>query len=74
MTEPIFLGISSLFVLIFLIIIRIPIAYAMILTGGIGIMSIDGVGTIFNQLKTFLHEYSTPYSVQFFFTVKQILK
>ena len=52
MTEPIFLGISSLFVLIFLIIIRIPIAYAMILTGGIGIMSIDGVGTIFNQLKT----------------------
>ena len=48
MTEPIFLGISSLFVLIFLIIIRIPIAYAMILTGGIGIMGIDGVGTVFN--------------------------
>lgn len=63
MTEPIFLGISSLFVLIFLIIIRIPIAYAMILTGGIGIMSIDGVGTIFNQLKTLAYGQFSSYDL-----------
>ena len=63
MTEPIFLGISSLFVLIFLIILRIPIAYAMILTGGIGIMSIDGVGTIFNQLKTLAYGQFSNYDL-----------
>ena len=63
MTEPIFLGISSLFVLIFLIIIRIPIAYAMILTGGIGIMSIDGAGTIFNQLKTLAYGQFSNYDL-----------
>ena len=63
MTEPIFLGISSVFVLIFLIIIRIPIAYAMILTGGIGIMSIDGVGTIFNQLKTLAYGQFSNYDL-----------
>ena len=63
MTEPIFLGISSLFVLIFLIIIRIPIAYAMILTGCIGIMSIDGVGTIFNQLKTLAYGQFSNYDL-----------
>ena len=63
MTEPIFLGISSLFVLIFLIIIRIPIAYAMILTGGIGIMGIDGVGTIFNQLKTLAYGQFSNYDL-----------
>ena len=63
MTEPIFLGISSLFVLIFLIIMRIPIAYAMILTGGIGIMSIDGVGTIFNQLKTLAYGQFSSYDL-----------
>ena len=63
MTEPIFLGISSLFVLIFLIIIRIPIAYAMILTGGIGVMNIDGVGTIFNQLKTLAYGQFSNYDL-----------
>ena len=63
MTEPIFLGISSLFVLIFLIILRIPIAYAMILTGGIGIISIDGVGTIFNQLKTLAYGQFSNYDL-----------
>ena len=63
MTEPIFLGISSLFVLIFLIIIRIPIAYAMILTGGIGIMGIDGVGTVFNQLKTLAYGQFSNYDL-----------
>ena len=63
MTEPIFLGISSLFVLIFLIIIRIPIAYAMILTGGVGIMNIDGVGTIFNQLKTLAYGQFSNYDL-----------
>ncbi len=63
MTEPIFLGMSSLFVLIFLIVIRIPIAYAMILTGGIGIMNIDGVGTIFNQLKTLAYGQFSNYDL-----------
>ena len=63
MTEPIILGISSLIVLVFLIILRIPVAYAMILTGGVGIMTVDGVGTIFNQLKTLAYGQFSIYDL-----------
>ena len=35
----------------------------MILTGGIGIMSIDGVGTIFNQLKTLAYGQFSSYDL-----------
>ncbi|MDE2789494.1 MAG: TRAP transporter large permease [Paracoccaceae bacterium] len=52
MADTISLGIVSLLVLVFLIAIRVPIAYAMILVGGVGIALVNGIAPVFNQLKT----------------------
>ena len=52
MADTISLGIASLLVLVFLIAIRMPIAYAMILVGGVGIALVNGIAPVFNQLKT----------------------
>ncbi len=52
MADPVTLGIGALIVLVALIAVRMPIAYAMIIVGGIGITLLDGVNTLFNQLKT----------------------
>lgn len=50
--EPILMGLSGLAVLIALIAIRMPIAYAMILVGGIGTALINGPAILLSQLKT----------------------
>lgn len=50
--DPITLGVTGLIVLIALIAIRIPIAYAMILVGGVGVMLINGPLLVLSQLKT----------------------
>ena len=50
--DPISLGIISLVILVALIAIRIPIAYSMILVGGVGIMILNGPLLVFSQLKT----------------------
>lgn len=50
--EPIFLGLSGLAVLVFLIAIRMPIAYAMIIVGTVGTGLINGPAILFSQLKT----------------------
>ena len=50
--DPVTLGILSLVILVALIAIRIPIAYAMILVGGVGIMILNGPTLVFSQLKT----------------------
>ncbi|PRX31935.1 TRAP transporter, DctM subunit [Meinhardsimonia xiamenensis] len=52
MMDSVTLGLVSLAVLVGLIAIRMPIAYAMILVGGIGITIVNGVAPVFNQLKT----------------------
>ena len=52
MADTISLGIVSLLALVFLIAIRMPIAYAMILVGGVGIALVNGIAPVFNQLKT----------------------
>lgn len=52
MTDPLTLGVLALIVLVALIAIRMPIAYAMILVGGVGITIVNGVSPVFNQLKT----------------------
>jgi tripartite ATP-independent transporter DctM subunit len=52
MADPLFLGLSGLGVLIALIAIRMPIAYAMILVGGLGITLLNGPALVLNQLKT----------------------
>jgi tripartite ATP-independent transporter DctM subunit len=50
--DPVTLGILSLVLLVVLIAIRIPIAYAMILVGGVGIMYMNGPLLLFSQMKT----------------------
>ncbi|MFV0515053.1 MAG: TRAP transporter large permease [Jhaorihella sp.] len=52
MSDPITLGIAGLVVLVALIAIRMPIAYAMILVGGIGTMLVNGPALVLSQLKT----------------------
>ena len=50
--EPIFLGLSGLAVLIVLIAMRMPIAYAMMLVGIVGTSVINGPAILLSQLKT----------------------
>ena len=50
--DPISLGILGLVVLVGLIIVRVPIAYAMILVGGVGIVYMNGLQILLSQLKT----------------------
>ena len=52
MTEAIPLGLGGLVALVALIALRMPIAYAMILVGGLGITLINGPALMLNQLKT----------------------
>ncbi|WMS43521.1 TRAP transporter large permease [Acuticoccus sp. MNP-M23] len=52
MSDPIVLGLVSFGVLVVLIVLRMPIAYAMILVGGVGIASVNGPALVLNQLKT----------------------
>jgi TRAP-type C4-dicarboxylate transport system permease large subunit len=50
--DPISLGILGLVVLVGLIVIRMPIAYAMILVGGVGVMLVNGPLILFSQFMT----------------------
>ena len=52
MGDPVTLGILSLVLLVVLIAIRIPIAYAMILVGGVGTALVNGPALVLSQLKT----------------------
>jgi tripartite ATP-independent transporter DctM subunit len=50
--DALFIGFSGLGVLIVLIALRMPIAYSMILVGGIGVTILNGPSIFFSQLKT----------------------
>ncbi|MBV0912157.1 TRAP transporter large permease [Anianabacter salinae] len=50
--DPVTLGLISLVILVALIAIRVPIAYSMILVGGIGTVLINGWLPVLSQLKT----------------------
>lgn len=63
MTDPLTLGIVALVALVVLIAIRIPIAYAMILVGGVGITLVNGVAPVFNQLKTLAYGQFSVYDL-----------
>ncbi|WP_108818991.1 TRAP transporter large permease [Pseudovibrio sp. Alg231-02] len=52
MAASLFMGFGALAILVFLIVIRIPIAYAMILVGGVGIALVNGPMLLLSQLKT----------------------
>jgi len=57
------MGVLALIVLIGLIAIRMPIAYAMILVGGIGIITLNGPLLVMSQLKTLAWGQFTIYSL-----------
>lgn len=61
--DPISIGIAGLAVLFGLIAIRMPIAYAMIIVGGIGIVTINGPAPVLNQLKTLAYGQFSIYSL-----------
>ncbi len=50
--DPVTLGILGLVILVGLIVIRMPIAYAMILVGGVGVMLVNGPLILLSQFKT----------------------
>ena len=52
MSEAVAMGLGGLAVLVLLIALRIPIAYAMILVGGLGTMLLNGPQLVLSQLKT----------------------
>jgi len=57
------MGIVALLILVALIAIRMPIAYAMILVGGIGIMLLNGPVLVMSQLKTLAWGQFSIYSL-----------
>lgn len=63
MSDPITLGILALVVLVVLIAIRIPIAYGMILVGGIGIAWLNGPALLLSQLKTLAYGQFSIYDL-----------
>ncbi len=63
MTDALALGLGALAVLIVLIAIRMPIAYAMILVGGVGTMMLNGPGLVFSQLKTLAYGQFSIYDL-----------
>ena len=52
MADALFMGLAGLIVLVVLIAIRMPIAYAMILVGGVGVTLLNGPAIFMSQLKT----------------------
>ena len=63
MSEALSLGLVGLVVLVALIAIRMPIAYAMILVGGFGITFVDGPALMLNQLKTLAYGQFSIYDL-----------
>lgn len=49
--EPVAVGVLGLGALVVLIAIRVPVAYAMIVVGGVGIAVLNGPGIVLSQLK-----------------------
>ncbi len=63
MSEALLLGLGGLVALILLIGLRMPIAYAMILVGGLGTMLINGPALVLNQLNTLAYGQFSIYDL-----------
>ncbi len=61
--DPVTMGIAGLAILVLLIAFRMPIAYAMILVGGIGIMLVNGPALVLSQLKTLAYGQFSIYDL-----------
>ena len=63
MTDPLLIVLLGFSALIALIAIRIPIAYAMILVGAVGIVLVDGPPALLNRLKTLAYGQFSIYDL-----------
>jgi hypothetical protein len=63
MLDALMIGFAGLAVLIGLIALRMPIAYAMILVGGIGVTILNGPAIFLNQLKTLAYGQFSIYDL-----------
>ncbi|MBP1848755.1 TRAP transporter large permease [Rhizobium halophytocola] len=63
MDHSLFLGLIGLVALIVLIGLRVPIAYAMILIGAVGTISLNGPAIFLNQLKTLGYSQFSKYDL-----------
>lgn len=63
MAEPLLIGFAGLAVLLALVAIRIPIAYAMILVGGVGVTLLSGPAIFISQLKTLAYGQFSIYDL-----------
>jgi tripartite ATP-independent transporter DctM subunit len=61
--DAVTLGLLGLAVLVLLIALRMPIAYAMILVGGVGITILNGPALMLNQLKTLAYGQFSIYDL-----------
>ena len=61
--EPLAIGLAGLAVLTLLIVLRMPIALAMILVGGVGTTLLNGPAIFFNQLKTLAYGQFSIYDL-----------
>lgn len=61
--DPITIGLIGLAVLILLIAIRVPIAYSMILVGGVGIAILNGPQIVLSQLKNLAYGQFSVYDL-----------
>lgn len=63
MADALLMGLAGLAVLVFLIAIRVPIAYAMILVGGVGVTMLSGTAIFMSQLKTLAYGQFSIYDL-----------
>lgn len=63
MTFELYMGLGGLVVLILLIAIRMPIAYAMILVGGVGVTILNGPAIFMSQLKDLAYSQFSIYDL-----------
>jgi len=63
MADALIIGFTGLSVLIALIALRMPIAYAMILVGGIGVSLLSSPSIFMSQLKTLAYGQFSIYSL-----------
>src|SRR3546814_5938924 len=63
MTDPLLIGLAGLAVLVLLIVIRMPIAYAMIVVGGLGVTLLNGTAIFMSQLKTLAYGQFSIYDL-----------
>ena len=63
MFDALFIGFAGLAILVLLIALRMPIAYAMILVGGLGVTIVNGPSIFMSQLKTLAYGRFTIYDL-----------